>query len=142
MSDGVSPSDAVAEIEATANGEAETSTASEAAADGEASEPSPSTDDGTSLSDVLLSTEPDLSVTQQADALGVDESVSHAYVGVRKALAAVGVGDGEATEGTPAIVNFGAALGFFGFGDAGDAGDSSDTEALETVEVPGGGRSV
>ncbi len=132
---GPSPSDAVALEESTAEGAADAA-AEHAAAEG-ATESVGAEDMGgssTSIKDALLHTEPRMSTSAKKEELGVDDAGAHAYIGIRKFVAGLGVGDGEGESGTPAIVHL-ATAGWHAFGPGADGGD--DQEASDEVEAAG-----
>lgn len=118
MADDVQPADAVdgldlggtADAARDAAESAPSATESDATAD--SGDDGSASDDGTSLADALLSTEPDLSPAEVRERLDVDNSAAHAFIGVRKVLAKLIPSTGDADEGMPAIGNFGLA-GYF-----------------------------
>jgi hypothetical protein len=109
----------------------------------DAAEGSASTSSPTSVMDVLMHTEPDLSVDDVQDRLGLGPAASNALIGVRKVIHRLtGSGGGS---GTPAIINF-ATAGYHAVGavesDAGeDAGDENEStssdDAPDLSGVPG-----
>lgn len=134
----VSPSDAVELSEEAAEGAADAAAdhaAAEGAADG--SVDAESMGGNTSIKSALLHTEPRIPPAQAKRDLGVDDGGAHAYIGLRKFAAGLGVGDEDGDGGTPAVLNFGiAGLHFAGFdlGGEDDAGDDEETAALEAAD--------
>jgi hypothetical protein len=116
MSD-VNPSDAV---------DAMDSQPEDAAAASSDSPDSPAEDSGSSsvsISEMLLSTEPDETPSQHPDK---SEPVAHGLIAMKKMLSAAG---SSVDAGTPAIVNLGlSAFGFLAGSDTAEPDDSADTE--------------
>lgn len=85
-----------------------------------------------SIGEILLHTEPDLKPEQVKDDLEVGDSAAHAYIMVRKMLAAVFPSLRSQT-GTPAIVNGGWAL-YYAIEDRQEAVESGDENGGERGE--------
>jgi len=138
MSDGPSPSDAVDITAETAEGAADAA-ADHAAAEG-ASE-SVGADDmggsGTSITDALMHTEPRIRPADAKDELGVGDAGAHGYIGLRKFIAGLGIGDGDGESGTPALMHF-ATAGYHvmtGGAEPDDGDDDGGDELPATVEA-------
>lgn len=115
---------AAAAARATGGESSSNSASAEAAEATEAADPTEAAEEEIELSEVLLSTEPDLNPAAEAEKLGVETHIGHGYVGVRKMLAVILPSDGPST-GTPAIVN----IGFFGYGVFAGGGEEESEES-------------
>jgi hypothetical protein len=117
----VSPSDAIPDTDDAADA---VDTAADAA-DGDS-------ESSVSVSEMLLSTEPDES--PQSDHADKPEHVAHGLIGAKKMLSAAGT---TVESGTPAILNIGmAAIGFFSGDEADDGGDQEDSSQPSSEPQP------
>lgn len=90
-------------------------------------DPDASADNSISITDMLLSSEPD----EKPEKYDADDQIAHAIIGLKKSLKGAGM---DVKEGVPAIYNYGmAALGFLSSGD-----EDAQQEAEQAVADEGG----